>query len=423
MAESLFNSEELLKQTIRKHNAFLNNMERDRVNKNLQRRDITQLPPTYKIVDFSFDQNTRKATISFEEFQIYKTIDRYVQRNYVRTPIYSDWKRRSKIIKKSIKLTNEVLESLYENEDRLIADYATEIIEKLDDVKLVPSWFFELLLRGEKLAILREEKKSADDAINAQQNIKKETDSKLFQTLKKKRKETRVKDRLEKSISKIDSKEKKIDAQKKNICLAVMTLGMYYSSFRKKHINMLKAKKVHKRKVAVEQLEKTLLEEDKLSKKLKECDLTIETIRFKLNEKEKEIEATYNGYLANIKPLSTEIKCNDTSFISLKELIGLKYEKIIGCYVIHNKEFDKYYVGQSKDVIKRITRDHFNGTVVKNIIFAKDYYKSSWEDKSELFEVKIIQLNTKDELDSTEKQLIEEYDSFTNGYNGTSGNN
>ena len=36
--------------------------------------------------------------------------------------------------------------------------------------------------------------------------------------------------------------------------------------------------------------------------------------------------------------------------------------------------------------------------------------------------MKIIPLSTKDELDSTEKQFIEEYDSFKNGYNGTGGN-
>jgi len=123
------------------------------------------------------------------------------------------------------------------------------------------------------------------------------------------------------------------------------------------------------------------------------------------------------------EPLPYEMEHLDKSdFIPLKKLIGIKYEKIIGCYIIHNKEFDKYYVGQSKDVIKRVTRDHFSGTTVKNIIFAEDYYKSKYENKDDIFEVKIIRLETKDELDATEKALIEEYDSFNNGYNGTSGN-
>ena len=114
---------------------------------------------------------------------------------------------------------------------------------------------------------------------------------------------------------------------------------------------------------------------------------------------------------------------NDDSFIPLKKFVGTNYEKIVGCYVIRNTENNKYYVGQSKDVYKRITRDHFNGTKVKNIIFAEDYFKSNYENKDDIFEVKIIQLQTKDELDAKEKELIEEYDSFNSGYNGTSGNN
>ena len=39
-----------------------------------------------------------------------------------------------------------------------------------------------------------------------------------------------------------------------------------------------------------------------------------------------------------------------------------------------------------------------------------------------MFEVRIIKCETKDELDKTERELIEYYDSFENGYNGTGGN-
>lgn len=98
----------------------------------------------------------------------------------------------------------------------------------------------------------------------------------------------------------------------------------------------------------------------------------------------------------------------------------MEYEKIVGCYIIRNKEKDKYYVGQSKDVIKRL-KQHFKGTIPNNIIFAEDYYSSSM-DKSDLFEVKILPCATKDDLDRTEKQLIEKYDAFNSGYNGTNGN-
>lgn len=58
-----------------------------------------------------------------------------------------------------------------------------------------------------------------------------------------------------------------------------------------------------------------------------------------------------------------------------------------------------------------------------NIIFAEDYYNSQNSDKSNIFEIRIIQLETKDELDKTEAQLIEEYDANVTGYNSTRGNN
>ena len=134
-----------------------------------------------------------------------------------------------------------------------------------------------------------------------------------------------------------------------------------------------------------------------------------------------EIIKEFNKKISHVKPLLTYANPSP-DFIPLKKLVGSEYQKIIGCYVIHNKEKDKYYVGQSKDVYKRILRDHFNGTEVKNIIFAEDYFSSQYENKDDIFEVKIIRCSTKDELDSTEASLIEEYDSFRNGYNSTSGN-
>ncbi|MBQ8394504.1 MAG: GIY-YIG nuclease family protein [Clostridia bacterium] len=128
----------------------------------------------------------------------------------------------------------------------------------------------------------------------------------------------------------------------------------------------------------------------------------------------------YEQKLQSITPLPVHYE-PDNSFISLKTIIGVKYEKIIGVYVIHNRENNKYYVGQSKDIYKRL-KQHFVGTVPKNVIFAKDYYFSKSENKSDLFEVKIIPCGTKDELDKTEKNLIELYDSYNLGYNGTNGN-
>lgn len=146
-------------------------------------------------------------------------------------------------------------------------------------------------------------------------------------------------------------------------------------------------------------------------------------IELKCEELQKNINNNFESKIRSIEPLPINITSSEvTGFIPLKNLIGMNYEKIIGCYVIHNIEKNKYYVGQSKDVIKRITKDHFTGTKVKNIIFAEDYFSSQFKNKDDLFEVKIIRCQTKDELYKLEKMLIEQYDSFNNGYNGTGGN-
>ena len=139
--------------------------------------------------------------------------------------------------------------------------------------------------------------------------------------------------------------------------------------------------------------------------------------------KQEAIKKKYESLINQVELLPTDLSMDsEKGFIPLKQLSGMNYQKIVGCYIIHNKENNKYYVGQSKDVFKRICRQHFDGTKVKNIIFAEDYFNSQFPNKDDLFEVKIIPLETKDELDQKEKDLIEEYDSFTNGYNGTSGN-
>ena len=119
-----------------------------------------------------------------------------------------------------------------------------------------------------------------------------------------------------------------------------------------------------------------------------------------------------------LRELPLEYKEKD-DFVPLKSFSGLEYQKIVGCYVIRNNENKKYYVGQSKDVIKRL-KQHFKGTVPKNIVFAEDYFSSNQKDN--LFSVKILHLTTKDQLDKKERELIEFYDSRNNGYNGTAGN-
>ena len=129
----------------------------------------------------------------------------------------------------------------------------------------------------------------------------------------------------------------------------------------------------------------------------------------------------WEKYSSQIKLLPEQANINNNGkFIPLKELSSFEYRKIRGCYIIRNRELDKYYVGQSKDIIKRL-KTHFIQTKPHNYIFYEDWFNSKFENKEDLFEFKIIENNTID-LDILEKNLIEKYDSKNRGYNLTKGN-
>ena len=215
----------------------------------------------------------------------------------------------------------------------------------------------------------------------------------------------------------------KIEKSKPNIFKYVFSLGIYaylISQKRKAKVNNVILISNEKASLLIKQREEKTSEVSYCEKRI--SDITNEKIL-----KEKNIAAQklveflrYEKKLSQIEPLVDKIKI-DSSFVKLKLLGGFAYEKIIGCYIIHNVEKDKYYVGQSKDVIKRI-KQHFKGTVPNNQIFAEDYYTSCMDQKEDIFEFKIIPCNTKDELDLMERNLISQYDSWNSGYNGTSGN-
>lgn len=97
--------------------------------------------PQYSLIGVDFDSNTRNARILIVQRREYRTIERYVTRNYSRIPIYSSWKVKEKTIKKSLKLTNKVLENLENNEDELIRLLANDIVLSLNNKDLYPSWF------------------------------------------------------------------------------------------------------------------------------------------------------------------------------------------------------------------------------------------------------------------------------------------
>lgn len=95
----------------------------------------------YSLDNVDFNLTTRITRLEFTRKQKYRTIVKYVTRDYVKYPVYSEWKTRTKKIKKTIKLSNLELENLEHNDDSLIAWFAYEIVSKLPSEELLPSWY------------------------------------------------------------------------------------------------------------------------------------------------------------------------------------------------------------------------------------------------------------------------------------------
>ena len=385
---------------------------------------IKETPPTLTLQLVDFNQETRLTKIEILQSQNYRTITRYVTQNYAKYPIYSEWKTRTKIIKKSLKLTNEELENLNNNKDYEIRKFASEIILNINNPDLLPSWFLHqvnLEAYREKIEQLNEEHtKFASECYekikNNSNNIKKIKDSitplreELIQQNRK----------LKKLKNKID----KIESSNKNAFKYIFSFFIYVYLISDTRKNKLLLK-LNLAQNNINKLDNSIRQKEMEVTKIKEVNQTLqESITLHKQELSKTTQKEYKELAkqqSQITPLPTSINV-DSSFIPLKTFAGLSYSKIIGCYIIHNVNNDKYNVGQSKDVIKRI-KQHFKGTVPNNIIFAEDYYSAAPDIRDKLFEIKIIECSTKDELDKKEKQYIEEYSAFKTGYNGTNGNN
>lgn len=390
---------------------------------NSQTDSRKEMPPEYSLSKVDFNCDNRMAKIEILQSQQYRTIDRYVTQNYVRYPIYSYWKTRPKVIKKSIKLTNKELENLNANADYIIQDLSKDIILALNNEELLPSWFLRDVYLEEHRQKVEELNETYNDFKNdCETNIK--IHRKLINVYQTDLPPVRtaLSNKTAKS-NKLKSKLTKVEKANKNFAKYIFTFGIYaffVSDNRKRKLSQKIEKcenEITVLKDSIKQKEQKIVEYRKLID-----DLYIE-IENKSSTLKSDISHAYNGLkhkTDKITPLPEEVK-TDSGYIPLKSLNGMEYKKIIGCYAIRNIENNKYYVGQSKDVIKRI-KQHFKGTVPSNVIFAEDYYLSLPENRDKLFEIKIIPCETKDELDRTEKQLIEEYDSFNKGYNGTSGN-
>ena len=90
-----------------------------------------------------------------------------------------------------------------------------------------------------------------------------------------------------------------------------------------------------------------------------------------------------------------------------------------GVYIIHDLDYDAYYVGQSINVIKRL-RGHFNGQSSKG--GADDLNEALISGHN--MEVALLRFKNSSfrDLNDMEAYFIDYFDSYYNGYNRTRGN-
>ena len=383
----------------------------------------TQLPVEYCLESVDFNIETRVAKAYFIATKYYRTIERYITQNYQRYPIYSNWKRKCSIIDKRLKLTNLALETLNQHDDELIRQFSADIILQLHRPELIPSWLAIKIIENDCSVSIDVENAKGDEKKKATDMAVKSYQTHIGSLQSHINTYTTSKEILVKELRKKNASIERIEKRDISKIKLLVTFGLYLLFFSKSYKSKLLTKKailenqiknldskITKSRTEIEQIEQSI------------ADLTDELNAYfaQIAENKKTFYAIRDEQLSKVVPLNSDIE-QLSDFFALKELAAFPYEKITGCYVIQNTEKLKYYVGQSKDVIKRL-RQHFKGTVPKNIIFAEDYFSSSLTNKEELFRVKIIRLETKDELDDTERKLIEKYNANIDGYNSTKGN-
>lgn len=382
-----------------------------------------ELEPEYSIHDFDFNEQTRVAKVEFEKLVRYRTVERYIQQNYERYPIYSGWKIRTSSTQKSIKLTNANLETLNQHSDPLVRKFAFEIVSRLKNQDLFPSWFQKDCIEEEYKANDEEQRKHLSSARSSLENLRISSQAEIDDNNKKLEPIKAKKQRTENKITSLGRKIEKAKERKPNVLLSIITIGIYAYLKSSRRIVRLENKKSSFVNTK-EDMEKSISDlEDKnkqIASDLNDAEKKFSDTKEKIAAARQQLKSDKETKIKEIEPLPVTYE-SDNSFILLKKLAGLEYRKIIGCYIIRNRQNNKCYVGQSKDIVKRI-RQHFKGTYPNNMIFAEDYFAANDADKDTLFEVKIIPCETKDELDKTERNLIEEYEAFSSGYNGTNGN-
>lgn len=304
-----------------------------------------------------------------------------------------------------MKLTNKQLEELENIDDELIKAFSLIIIIKLNKLSLTPSWAAHDLISkyiAESSKEIEQKILTLNENYNYYSNIFNDYSKKL----------EKIKEKYINRFIKLNEKINKFifKYQKKDL-----TNSKILNKFNEKSNQLNKKKKFIK-----DILEAITGKIDESNDFVLLLNKFYSSCSKNYNNKLLANKIDWEKYSSQIKSLPEYVNINNGKFTPLKELSSFEYRKIRGCYIIRNRELDKYYVGQSKDIIKRL-KTHFIQTKPHNIIFYDDWINSNFENKEDLFEFKIIENNTID-LDILEKNLIEKYDSKNRGYNLTKGN-
>ena len=343
---------------------------------------------TIEMACLDYNAISQIARIDFKLRTSYRTVIGYKQINGVRYRIYSDPKIKERYYRENFHVTADALERLDHPADEIARLFREEVVIRLDCVTAVPSWAIKKWLQ--------EEQSGYEQYLSDQ-------------------------------------------VSQKNLALSNANYALKMQS---PHLQKTIAKKTHKIEVLNAKLQhRTGKRADKLQAKINSVQSIVSDASAKLTKLRDTVETSKNGLEAaeleqhstvellerevpalikSVRRLNQEDPAED-GFVLLAQYMLNPYTKITGVYVIRNNKNERCYVGQSKDVMKRL-KQHFRNNQPVNPIFQHDYDMASSTERETLFSVKVISLGSKDELDRVEKDLITVYSAYATGYNSTQGN-
>lgn len=355
---------------------------------NAVRLNDTQKAFIYAYTELSFINNYFKLVVN--QYTLFHKIARYVQRNYVRFPIYEQ----------AISFKQKNFINLYRN----VPDVALFCERELKELDLTPHLKI-------KICDLLNYKPSWYD-------LAKQQDDLLQEYNKYKKIPARVYAPAIANLKRINYITEPSSKLHK---------FFYYLFFKAKWVGYVSPHQAEQNKIINKENEKynsqVIIKTNEDNKKMKAEIDAFNEHRSNILNNSKSNFYKLQLEINKINAFNTQTIIEDNEeWKSLKEALLTYHNElnnVKGVYVIWNKTKNKYYVGQSKNMGKRIFSQHFSflKNDVRNIIFAKDWYNND-----EFYYQTIIYGDKHTNLDELEKETIAKYDAFKNGYNSTAGN-